>query len=165
MRVPPELSAAPDLGLVVRLDAPGLGRLLAVQRWSAVAAAKPTAEGYRTQASAAERTDPALALRLYDEGATAHPGDAELLNSAAWFMVTGPPAQRRPERAVALAREAVRLSHGRRGHIIDTLAEALLVAGQLDAAHEQNELLLRLQPGDEGGTARQRRIAEARAAK
>lgn len=162
MRVPDELKQAADLGLVVVFQAAGLGKLVAVRPWREVAAAKPDGDAFRAFAQAAEqRGDHATANRLWLEAAAAHPQEAEILNNAAWALVTCPEALRQPAKAVELAREAVRLSP-ESAHIIDTLAEALLQAGKLDEAQQQNERLLQLEPDSELGLERRKKIATAR---
>lgn len=155
---------AADLGLVLRFDSPQLGRMVAARTWTDIAADKPDATGYTGLAKAArKRGDHASALQLFAAGAEAFPQDPEMLNEAAWEMVTCPATLRQPDRAVALAREAVRLSGGTREHIVDTLAEALLVAGRFDEAQAENDRLLQLDPGSDGGTKRRARIAAERA--
>lgn len=163
MRVPPELKDAADLALVVRFQAPGLGTYMAVRPWKEVAASPPDADGYQAMAAAAQKAgDHVRTARIYADAVAAYPADSELLNGAAWYLVTCPEQHRQPARAVTLAREAVRLSQGRSYHIVDTLAEALLVDGRLDEAQAENERLLRLQPGFAGGVKRAARIAAAR---
>jgi tetratricopeptide (TPR) repeat protein len=93
---------------------------------------------------------------------------ARLLNSVAWGAVTGDKrfADVSPDRAVEMAQRAVELRPGD-WNIVDTLAEALLAAGDLDAAAAWCDKALAA-PGVPGNLQRlfrerQDRIAAARA--
>jgi Zn-dependent protease with chaperone function len=73
------------------------------------------------------------ALAAYEQILLARPMLADALNNLAWLLLTAKDERLRDqERALELALKAVRLEE--RGHIVDTLAEALWVAGRTEEA-------------------------------
>lgn len=79
--------------------------------------------------------DPEEIAELADELAEEHADDAEMLNLLAWEMVTcSNIACRNPVLAMQIAESAYEACKGEAGHIIDTLARAYYVAGELEEA-------------------------------
>ena len=131
--------------------AQGVGEFEAAKLVSELEKAKPSAGSVLRGASRAEgekRYDEAK--EIFEEGLELYPEDPTILNNFAWFLVTVKDTEcRDPGRAVRLARKAVELTHDGAGYIIDTLAEALYQAGNLEEAVEQAEKAARLDPRGE----------------
>lgn len=157
------MQTAADLALLVRCAVPGLGTVERAVPLAEIGRSGLTPGAVRHLVQEAERKgDHARVRQLHDEALGRHPRNADLLNEAAWHRCTcQPEAERRPEEAVALARRAVEASGARKSHILDTLAEALLVAGQAQEAQRWNDAGLLLSPADPSLRARKRRIQEA----
>ena len=102
------------------------------------------------------------AQRLWEDAVTAHPDSASVLNGYAWDLaVTWPEKYRNPARAVELARRAVTLSKRQSWQILDTLAEALLVAGRPAEALIENNAARLVSPQQPELAARDKRIRAA----
>jgi len=84
--------------------------------------------------------------------------DADLLNELAWSVVDPKTAQdKKPDPklarvALAAATKAVDLTGGKDAAVLDTLANAHFVAGEVKKAIEVQEKALKLQPDDDGLT-------------
>jgi tetratricopeptide (TPR) repeat protein len=95
------------------------------------------------------------AAGFLDEVKTLHElsrSSSEALNQLAWMLVQPSPLPLKfgdPERAIAAAREAVELTHGRDADVLDTLATAYYRAGLLDEAMETAAKALALNTDDE----------------
>ena len=135
----------------MRYKVEGLGEFEAAKPVSELKKAKPSIGSIVNAASRAEgdkRYDEAK--EIFEVGLEFYPENAGILNNFAWFLVTVKDAKRRdPQRAVGLARKAVKLTQGQAGYILDTLAEALYQAGSLEEAVEQAEKAARLDPDEE----------------
>jgi tetratricopeptide (TPR) repeat protein len=135
----------------VRFKAEGVGKFEAAKPVSELERAKPSPLSILRGASRAEgekRYDEAR--EIFEEGLGLYPENPTVLNNFAWFLVTVEDRKYRdPERAVRLARKAVDLTHDSAGYILDTLAEALYQAGDLEEAVERAEKAARLDPRGE----------------
>ena len=92
----------------------------------------------------------AAAADAYEQAVALDPGNAQPLNNLAWLYATAPDEQlRRPARALTLARRAAALEP-ESAHILDTLAEAHFVNGNLEEAIRMSRRALAAadDPGD-----------------
>ncbi len=155
--------------IIVRFTVDGLPAIEQAMPLARLPKKGADAEGLMAQAhAAAEDGRHDEARSLFAKAATAFPDDANLLNNYAWYLVTAPEKERRPAEAVPLARKAVDLTRRQAWHILDTLAEALLLDGKLDEAQQVNDEALgkaKAQGAEdtEGLDARKQRIIEAKA--
>jgi len=89
------------------------------------------------------------AIQHYQKAIRLKPDSATARNNLAWLLATADDAQyRNPAEALALAQQAVKLSHWKEPTFIDTLAEALYVNGEYQQAVETQKKALALDPGD-----------------
>ena len=138
--------------MVLKFQCKGLGNLEVAKKLSDLPKEKPTLDGLIcwAQALAGEGDDARGALRAYEQALKLYPGDASLLNSAAWFLLTTEDAKvRDAKRALPLAREAVKLSEEENGNILDTLAKALHDTGELAEAARYGKMAAKLAPDNE----------------
>jgi len=151
----------------VQFDLPGVVKLRGTKRLADIPVAASPAGASRTPARTPARSAEvnahlyaardarrekrwADAIRSYEEAVKLLPDDARLLNSAAWFMVTvEDEAERKPKRAVELARRAVDLTDESSAAMLDTLAEALHQTGDLEGAVKRAEAAAKLDPRPE----------------
>ncbi len=89
------------------------------------------------------------AIQHYQEAIRLRPDLAEARNNLAWMLATADDKRyRNPAEALALAQQAVELSHWKEATFIDTLAEALYVNGKYEQAVETQKKALALDPGN-----------------
>jgi rhomboid protease GluP len=89
------------------------------------------------------------AIQHYQAAIRLKPDLAEARNNLAWLLATADDARyRNPSEALALAQQAVELSHWKEATFIDTLAEALYLNGKYQQAVETQKKALALDPGD-----------------
>ena len=162
--LPEEYAEAKDAEVLVRFELPGVIELRGMKRLAdlpvtavsgGACAASPgrparsaevNAHLYAARDARREKRW-ADAIGSYEQAIKLLPDDAKLLNIAAWFMVTvEDEAQRRPKRAVELARRAVELTEEGSAAMLDTLAEALYQTGDLEGAVERAEAAAKLDP-------------------
>lgn len=94
------------------------------------------------------------AAAVYGQALLAGPAQADTLNNLAWLLLTAKDRRLRdPARALELARQAVRLEE--RGHILDTLAEALWAAGMSEEAARAAVRAAELDPANQDYYRRQ----------
>ena len=136
MRVPEDIAADADAELVLRFEAPGVGRLTAKKRLAELPRSKPPLRALMSGAQEAERAGRLTeAVGLFEEAVKHYPDNAMVLNNYAWFLATVKDEKSRDAaRAVVMARRAVELTNEEAGYILDTLAEALYQTGKLEEA-------------------------------
>jgi tetratricopeptide (TPR) repeat protein len=148
--VPAEYLQLPKTELMIRFTDKTLGTLEAAIKLNELPVEKPSVNSFMQRAEADKAENPASALKIYEEAIEAYPEDANLLNSAAWFLVTTEAKQLRdPKRALVWARKAVQLTQEQNGFILDTLAVALHEDGQLEEAARIQQRAAELSPNDE----------------
>jgi predicted Zn-dependent protease len=134
----------------------------AAKRISDLPKEKPSLYALRSKASELARScnDDPGAWRAYEQALKLYPGDAPLLNSVAWFLLTAKDEKvRDAQRAVPMAREAVKLTNEENGNILDTLAKALHDTGQLADAAKYAKLAAERQPNNEEIVGRSKEYA------
>lgn len=157
-----------DTMIIVRFTADGLPAIEQALPLAQLPRKGADAAGLMEQAQAASADGKHdEARRIYAKAVTAFPDDTSLLNEYAWYLVTAPAAERRPAEAVPLARKAVALTQRKEWHILDTLAEALLLDGKPEEAQQVNDEAKVLAKDDDldGLKDRAKRITEALAKK
>lgn len=148
--MPAEFLQLPKAELVVRFTDKTLGTLETAIKLSELPVEKPSVVSLLEQASKLQADDPAAALKAYTEAIEAYPEDANLLNAAAWFLVTTEAKQlHNAKQATAWARKAVQLTQEKNGNILDTLAVALHEDGQLEEAARIQQRAAELSPNKE----------------
>lgn len=136
-RIPDELADTGLAEVVVRFESKELGTFEVVNRLAKLPAQKPALAGRFQKAMDlyAEHKDEPGTVQAFEHLASLYPADPRVLNMTAWVLLTARNENlRAPKRALALAREAARLSQEKRGNILDTLALALHENGLLEDA-------------------------------
>lgn len=95
------------------------------------------------------KADYAQALADYNTALAVTPQDPTLHNNFAWLYATARDEKFRDKgKALEHARKAAELSHGTNAEILDTLAEAYFVSGNVNEALETITRALKLEPGN-----------------
>lgn len=91
------------------------------------------------------------ALKDHADALAANPKDPALYNNLAWLYATAGDARvLDPAKSLEYARKAAELSGGNSAEILDTLARAYFINGQIDEAIEAEGRALKLMPGNGG---------------
>ena len=163
MRIPNEWRGKEGLAVEVRFTAPGMPATAWRATVAELAKGRPSAGTFCLAAAEAGKDSAEARMKVYAEAVAAWPDDVQLLNSYAWDICTDPRLQQRDTAlAVRLAKHAVELTRRERAYIIDTLAEALLLAGSLDEAEKANAEAIAAGEYGESTAKRRERIAAAR---
>lgn len=90
------------------------------------------------------------ALKDYTSALAINPSDAGLHNNLAWLYATaGDEKVKDKTEALEHAKKAAELSHGKNAEILDTLARAYFINGQIKEAVEAEKKALKLSPDNE----------------
>jgi len=88
------------------------------------------------------------AANAHEDAVRQYPGDAQILNSAAWFYATTKSALRNPRKALEYANRAIAIAPDNPDYV-DTLAEAYFVNGRIASAIATEQKALALAPNRE----------------
>jgi tetratricopeptide (TPR) repeat protein len=148
---------------VVKFATKNLDKMEAAKKLADVPKEKPSAQGLIAKARklSNECNDDAGAARIYELAAKLHSDDSYTLNECAWFLLTCKDEKvRDPQKALPLARKAVKETKEEEGHVLDTLAKALHDTGDLAGAAKYSKMAAEKSPGNQDVAERAKEYAK-----